>query len=82
MDLKTLSHGVADYFERSDDRLFTPGRYPAVVQARSVLCFLAVGELGSTATDLARPTGLAQPAISMSVKRGAGIVKEKKARHG
>ena len=76
VDLKTLSHGVADYLDLSDDRLFTPGRYPAVVQARSVLYFLAVGELGSTAADLARQTGLTQPAISMSVKRGAVIVRK------
>jgi putative transposase len=26
VDLKMLSHGVADYFNLSDDRLFTPGR--------------------------------------------------------
>jgi len=26
MDLKTLSHGVADYFCLSCDQLFTPGR--------------------------------------------------------
>jgi REP element-mobilizing transposase RayT len=78
VDLKTLSHGVADYFELTCDQLYTPGRYPAVVQARSVLCFLAVRELGVAATELAGQMGLTQPAISMSVKRGAGIVKEKK----
>jgi putative transposase len=78
VDLKTLSDAVADYFNLPCDRLYTPGRYPAVVQARSVLCFLAVRELGITATDLARQMELSQPAISISVKRGAGIVEEKK----
>ena len=77
VDLKTLSHAVADYFDLAYDQLYTPGRYPVVVQARSVLCFLAVRELGITATELARQMGLTQPAISMSVKRGAGIVKKK-----
>jgi len=67
---------VVDYFDLSYDQLYTPGRFPAVVQARSVLCYLAVRELGITATELARQMGLTQPAISMSVKRGAGIVKE------
>jgi predicted transcriptional regulator len=43
-----------------------------------VLCFLAVRQLGVTATELARQMGLTQPAISISVKRGAGLVKEKK----
>lgn len=77
VDLKTLSDAIADYFALAYDQLYTPGRYPAVVQARSVLCYLAVRELGLTATELARQMGLTQPAISMSVKRGAGIVKEK-----
>ena len=49
-----------------------------MVQARSILCFLAVRELGVTATELARQMGLTQPAISMSVNRGEGLVKEKK----
>jgi len=49
-----------------------------VVQARRVLCFLAVRQLGVTATELAMQMGLTQPAISISVKRGAGLVKEKK----
>ena len=41
-------------------------------------CFLAVRELGITATELARQMGLTQPAISISVKRGEGIVREEK----
>jgi DNA-binding transcriptional regulator GbsR (MarR family) len=44
----------------------------------SVLCFLAVRDLGITATELARQMGLTQPAISMSVKWGEGIMREKK----
>jgi hypothetical protein len=78
VDLKTLSDGVADYFGLSCESLYTPGRYPAVVRARSVLCFLAVRELGITATELARQMGLTQPAVSLSVKRGGGIAKEEK----
>ena len=78
VDLKSLSHGVADYFDLSCDQLFTPGRYPAVVQARSVLCFLAVRELGLTATELARQMGLTHPAISISIKRGERNVREEK----
>ena len=78
VDLDALSHAVADYFNLSSEQLYTPGRYPAVVQARSILCFMAVSELGVTATELARQMGLTQPAISMSVNRGEGLVKEKK----
>ncbi len=75
VELDTLAEGVAAYFNLTLDQLHTPGRYSAVVQARSVLCFLAVRQLGLTATELARQIGLTQPAISISVKRGEGIVK-------
>ena len=77
VDLNALSHSVADYFDLSSEQLYAPGRYPAVVQARSILCYLAVRELGVTATELARQMGLTQPAISMSVDRGEGLIKEK-----
>ena len=69
---------MADYFDLPSERLYTPGRYPAVMQARSILCFPAVRGLGVTATELARQMGLAQPAINMSVNRGEGLVKAKK----
>ena len=59
-------------------KMLLKGQDRSVVQARSVLCFPAVRELGITATDLAGQMGLTQPAISISVKRGAGIVKEEK----
>ena len=72
VDLDTLSKCVAAYFNLTCDQLYAPGRYPAVVQARSVLCFLAVRELGLAATELAQKMGLTQPAISISVKRGEG----------
>ena len=78
VDLKTLARGVADLYGLSPERLFSPGRYHDLVQARSVLCFFAVRELGITATELARQMGLTQPAISISVKRGEGIVNEKR----
>ena len=80
VDLKTLSQRVADYFDLSVKPLYAPGRYPTIVQARSVLCFLAARQLGVTGTELARKMDLTQPAISLSVKRGSTIVAEKKLR--
>jgi REP-associated tyrosine transposase len=77
VDLKSLARGVADFFEVSVEQMFTPGRSPVVVQARSMLCYLAVRELGVTATELARQMGLTQPAISLSVKRGEAIARQK-----
>jgi REP-associated tyrosine transposase len=42
VDLKSLARGVGDFFEVSAEQMFTPGRSPVVVQARSMLCYLAV----------------------------------------
>ena len=75
VDLNRLAQSVSEHFDLPVDRLFTPGRYPDIVKARSVLCYLAVRELGLTATDLARKMDQSQPAISLSVKRGAEILK-------
>lgn len=77
IDLNRLAKYVAGLFDIDPGRLFAPGRYPEVVQARSLLCFWAVRSLGSTATGLAGKMGLTQPAVSISVKRGGNIAREK-----
>jgi hypothetical protein len=51
--------------------------YPDTVEARGVLCYLAVRELGLTTLELSKRLGVSQPTISQSVKRGEGIVKRK-----
>jgi len=38
VDLNRLSQSVSAHFSLPVDRLFTPGRYPDIVKARSVLC--------------------------------------------
>ncbi|MDY6971656.1 MAG: hypothetical protein SV775_04930 [Thermodesulfobacteriota bacterium] len=78
LDVPKLEQIVADMFELEPSQILSPVRYKAVVQARSIFCYWAVMELGVTATALANRIGLTQPAISMSVKRGAQIVKEKR----
>jgi len=47
------------------------------VQARSLFCYWAVRELGVSATALAEKLGLSHPAVSISVKRGEKVAKEK-----
>lgn len=75
--VEQLAHRIADEFDIDPAQLFSAVRYPGIVQARSVLCYWAVRELGMTATELARRMGLTQPAVSISVKRGEKIIKEK-----
>ena len=52
------------------------GKYPRLVQARSLLCYWAVRELGMRMSELSRKLKLSQPAVSLSVKRGEKIAKE------
>ena len=77
IDLDTLAQHVAKLFDLAPDRLLDVGRYPEVVKARSLLCYWAVRELEMTATSLARRIGLTQPAISIAVKRGEALAREK-----
>ena len=58
------------------EHVWKKGKHPQTVKARSLLCYWAVGELGISATELARRIGISQPAISQSVKRGETIAKE------
>jgi putative transposase len=76
VDLKTLVGHVAKIFDLAPEQLLAPGRYPTRVKARSLLFFWAVRELGMTATELAKATGMTQPAVSISVKRGEQIAME------
>ena len=75
VDIDTIAYQVAKMYNLTPEELFTPGRYPARVKARSLLFYWAVRELGMTATELAKSTGMSQPSVSMSVKRGEQIAK-------
>ncbi|MFH1146415.1 MAG: transposase [Pseudomonadota bacterium] len=75
--LEDLEERVADLFGLEPGEIRSPGKYPRIVQARSLFCYWAVRELGESATRLAKEFGLSQPAISLSVQRGEQIAKEK-----
>jgi len=77
VDLDGISRQVADAFEVEVDDLLRPGQLRTVVAARSVFCYWAVRELGHTATALARRLGMTQPAVSIAVRRGERIARER-----
>ena len=68
---------VAALLGVSTEQIWKKGKQPQNVQARSLLCYWAVHELGMSATELARRIGITQPAVSQSVKRGEVIAREK-----
>jgi len=76
-DLDWLTGQVAGLLNLERDVVTRPGRYPETVEARSVLCYWAVRELGLSTVDLAGRIGVSQPTASQSVKRGEKIVRDK-----
>jgi hypothetical protein len=77
INLEKLTGRVAVLFGIESDKLLSPGKYKHIVDARSILCYWAVRELDISATDLAKKLRLTQPAVSISVKRGEKLAKEK-----
>ena len=57
--------------------MWAKGKYPRIVEARSLLCFWSVRELGLSMASLGRELGLTIPAISNSVKKGEQIASSK-----
>lgn len=75
-DLEKLALQVSRLFEIEPQQLYSSGKYPEIVKARSVFCYWAIRELGKTATSIAKDLRLSQPAVSISVKRGESIVRD------
>jgi putative transposase len=76
VDLDKLAEIVAEVLGVSPAELEAPGRQPHRVQARSLYCYWAARELGTTTTTLAKRFKLTQPAISLAVSRGERLVAE------
>lgn len=79
-DLKKIEQRVLEIFKIKKEELYFKNREKRRVEARSVLCYWAVRELGIKGTEMAKLMGLSQPAIVYAVKRGEKFVKEAKLR--
>ena len=75
-DLDKVVQRVSHLLGIEPRELWIKGKYPQVVQARSLLCYWAVRELGMRMSELSHKLKLSQPAVSLSVKRGEKIAKE------
>jgi len=73
----SIPRRVASLFGIEPDDVYSPGKYQQIVKARSLFCYWAVRELNVSATALAKKLGLSQPAVSISVKRGEKLAREK-----
>lgn len=73
-DLDRLARKSARIYGLEPEQLYTPGKQPARVKARSVFCYWATAELGVTMTQLAGLLKISQPAVSICARRGERIV--------
>ena len=77
VNLDDVARRAAFLFGIEPNEIYTSGKQPSLVGARSLFCYWAVRELGISATALARKLKLSQPAVSISVKRGEKIARDK-----
>ena len=76
-DLDRLAQKVGESLGIAPQQIWIRGKYEGAVEGRSLFCYWAVRELGVKTTELARRFGLTQAAVSISVKRGERIAREK-----
>ena len=75
-DLSKIAAKVADLMGLEEFEVWAPGKERRRVQARSLLCYWAVRELGISMAELSRRFHLSLSGISLSVKRGEKIAQD------
>ncbi len=74
-DLGKVTNRVSSELGIDPEQVWSYGKHPLTVKARSLLCYWAVRKLGYSATELSKRLGVSQPSVSISVKRGEKIAK-------
>ena len=72
-DLDTIASRVCDMMKIDASSFWAPGKERKRVAARSVLCYWAVRDLGTSMAELSRRLKLSISGVSLSVKRGERI---------
>jgi len=75
--LENVAARVAEVLGVSEDDVWASGRSRRIVEARSLLCYWAARELGTSMSSLARKLGISIPAVSKSVIRGEKLARNK-----
>jgi hypothetical protein len=63
------------------NEVLSPGKYKKVVEARSVVCYWAMREIGISQSVLAQKFSISQPAVSMTIKWGEQVVNRNNLNH-
>ena len=73
LDLERVASRVSEVLDLKPEEVWAAGKYRRIVEARSLLCYWAVRELGVPMSSLARKLGISIPSVSESVTRGQKI---------
>lgn len=76
-DLDKIVSKVCEVMQLEPFNIYAPGKERIRVEARSLLCYWAVRDLGINMAELSRRLKLSLSGVSLSVKRGERIVQEK-----
>ena len=71
--MDNVSARVAELLGVDIEQVWQPGKFRPQVQARSLLCYRAVREMGESMTTVAWRLGISTPAVSKAVARGTAI---------
>jgi chromosomal replication initiation ATPase DnaA len=75
-DLPRIASKVGKLYQLDPSYIVSKGRQASRVEARSLLCYWAVRELGMSVTELARRFGMTPSAVTYAVERGERIATE------
>jgi putative transposase len=75
-DFEKVVRRVAELTGLTHAEVLALGKHKKVIEARSLLCFWAVRELGISQTQLSRVFRISQPAVSMAVSRGERLAED------
>ena len=76
IDLDEIAKRVANLLNMNPAEVWASGRYRHIVKARSLFCYWAVRELGTSMTLLSKKLNISVPAVCKSVGRGEKIARE------
>jgi putative transposase len=72
-DLGEVASRVSEVLDIKPEEVWAEGKYRRIVEARSLLCYRAVRELGIPMSSLARKLKISIPSVGESVARGRRI---------
>lgn len=76
-NLERVASRVSQALKMKPEEVCAKGKYRRIVEARSLLCYWAVREVGVPMSSLARKLKVSIPSVSDSVTRGRRIAEEK-----